>query len=91
MNLKEAVRLKPGAIVREAWFTGTKSRKGIVLAKTHVVEKHKAKQLCQDKDERYDVFVHWIDGPRQPHWRGSPRDNPEKCENWELMVVSHAR
>tara|TARA_R110002110_G_scaffold159572_3_gene357445 strand:- start:421 stop:696 length:276 start_codon:yes stop_codon:yes gene_type:complete len=91
MNLKEAARLKPGAIVREAWSPSTKGRRGIVLTKNHVLENHMAKVLCQDKDERYDVLVHWLDGPRRPDWRISPRQNPEKCQSWELMVVSHTK
>ena len=89
MNLKEAKKLRPGAIVREAWNPSAKARQGIVLTKAHVVEKHRAKVLCQDKDERYDMLVYWLDGPRQPEWRAVPRDNPEECQSWELMVISH--
>ena len=90
MNLKEAKKLKPGTIVRESWNPRTNGRKGIVLSKNHVIEEHTAKVLCQKKNQRYDMFVYWFDGARQLIWRGeSARPNPEKCQSWELMVVSH--
>jgi len=93
MNLKEASRLKPGAIVREAW--GPEFRQAIVLHKTHIKKKHHAKTLCQTKEERYDVIVHWLcrNPPRQYHEGTSlqPDNSPTQTrENWELMVVSHA-
>jgi len=45
MNLKEAKKLQPGAIVRESWASA--HRTGLVIGKTHVVEDHTAKTLWQ--------------------------------------------
>ena len=90
MNLKEAKKLQPGAIVRESWMSA--NRIGLVIGKTHVVEKHTAKNLCQKKSQRYDVVVHWFDGPRSgPFYRAERIPNPEVLQNWEIMVVSHVR
>ena len=83
MTLKDAEKLKPGAIVRESWRTAAK-RTGLVLAKEHVDGAHPARVLGGMKYQRYDVVVHWFDGPR-----GMGRVNPEKLQNWELMVVQH--
>ena len=84
MNLKESKKLQPGAIVRESWGSAVK-RTGLVIGKTHVVEDHTAKVLCQRKGQRYDVVVHWFGGPRFSHHD----PNPEVLQNWEIMVVSH--
>ena len=46
MNLKDAKKLKQGAVVREAWHPESKVQ-GIVLSKQHVQEEHTAKLLCQ--------------------------------------------
>jgi hypothetical protein len=89
MNLKEAKRLQPGAIVRESWAAAR--RHGLVIGKTHVVENHTAKTLCQRKSQRYDVVVHWLDGPRRVSWIAESASNPEVLQNWEIMVVSHGR
>ena len=90
MNLKEAKKLQPGAIVREAW--GPEYRQGLVLSKVHVAEKHVAKTLCREKEERYDIVVHWL--CRNPPMQyssppGASTPNPQIRENWEIMVVSH--
>ena len=91
MNMKEARRLKPGAIVREAWIgPGAAVRTGLVLTKEHVREAHYAKALGSRKDERYDVMVHWFDGPRLSAQSPNPSPNPEKLQNWQIMVISHA-
>ena len=89
MTLREAKRLKPGAIVRESWNLAA-VRTGLVITKEHIKERHHAKVLCSQRDERYDIFVHWFEGPRmsQDVW-GTMASNPEKVQNWELMVVSH--
>ena len=91
MNMREAKRLKPGAIVREAWHPESKVQ-GIVLSKHHTQEEHMAKMLCRKKSERYDVTVHWL-GPERTIPRKKWGDNgPHRVqvrENWELMVVSH--
>ena len=94
MNIKEARKLQPGAIVRESW--GPEFRQGLVLSKVHVKEKHMARTLCQEKDERYDIVVHWLcrNPPRQWHKQADGGDVVEGSvqtrENWEIMVVSHA-
>ena len=89
MNLKEAKKLQPGAIVGESW--SSTHRTGLVIGKTHVVENHTAKTLCQSKSQRYDVVVHWLDGPRRISWIAESASNPEVLQNWEIMVVSHVR
>ncbi len=83
MTLKEAHKLQPGAIVRESW--GHAWNQGLVLAKTYVQETHRAKMLCQMKEERYDIVVHWLKGPRT----GAREINPNTYQNWELMLLSH--
>ena len=93
MNLKEAKRLQPGAIVRESW--GPEFRQGIVLAKSYVKERHMAVYLSRTKDERYDVVVHWLckNPPRGHHVPGiTPGTvrNPQTRQSWELMVIAHA-
>ena len=93
MNLKEAVRLKPGAVVREAYRPDTFGPQvhGIVIGKKYVKEKHHAKVLSQIKKERYDVIVHWICNEKlipRPKYNISPH-RLQVRENWELMVVSH--
>ena len=87
MNLKEAKKLQPGAIIRESWGNAF-GRHGLVIGKTHVVEEHTAKMLCHKKSQRYDVVVHWFDGPRTS--REAHAANPEVLQNWEIMVISHA-
>lgn len=84
MTIKDAEKLRPGAIVRESYRGGGPMRTGLVLAKEHVDGPHNARILGGMKYQRYDVVVHWFDGPR-----GMGRANPEKLQNWELMVVKH--
>ena len=91
MNIREARKLKQGAIVREAWHCASKVQ-GIVLSKQHVHEEHTAKLLCQKKSERYNVKVHWL-GPERTipreTWGEDVGTRVQVRENWELMVVSH--
>ena len=90
MNLKDAKKLQSGAIVRESWRTA--NRTGLVVGKIHIIEEHMAKTLCQKKSQRYDVVVHWFDGPRPgSSFRTVRAQNPEVLQNWEIMVVSHVR
>lgn len=90
MNLKEAEKLQPGAIVRESWMS--EDRTGLVIGKTYIIEDHSARNLCQKKSQRYDIVVHWFDGPRPgPSFRTERAPNPEVLQNWEIMVVSHVR
>ena len=94
MNLKEARKLQPGAIVREAWDTNNSCSHGIVLSKLRVVEDHVANVLCQKKKERFDIQVHWLtSAPGQSHHHSYGREKQgtiQKCQSWEIMVVSHA-
>ena len=84
MNLKVSKRVKPGAIVRESWDTLAAYRgHGLVLTIERVQERHEAKCLGGMKDERYDLTVHWFNGPRWPMGK-----NPEVMQNWEVMLVS---
>jgi len=95
MNLRDAKRLQPGAIVGRAWFPGLKLQ-GIVLSKDHIVEKHRPKLLGGSKDERYDITVHWLGpiwsippiGPRASRYMDPP-PRVQVRQNWELMIVSH--
>ena len=91
MNLRDARKLQPGAIVREAWHPDSKTS-AIVLSKQYVKEEHMAKILCQDKKERYDVTVHWL-GPERciprKKWADNRPSRVQVRQNWELMVISH--
>jgi hypothetical protein len=91
MNMKDARKLKPGAIVREAWHPGSKVQ-GIVLSKQYIKEPHHAKMLCRDKQERYDVTVHWLCPesalPRKK-WGDNKPSRVQVRENWEIMLISH--
>ena len=90
MNMKVSERLQPGAMVRQSWDTGRATPKlGLVLGKQHVKEEHQAKTLGGKKQERYDIVVHWLDGPRRT-WSEHASPNPEVLQCWELMLVSNA-
>ena len=89
MNLKEAKKLQPGALVRMSW--GFMSAQGLVLNKVYVKERHTAKSLSQEKEERYDVHVQWLDVDRMAPWdRTKTHGGLGHYQSWELMVVSHA-
>ena len=84
MNLKEAKKVKPGAMVRMSWDTCNFGKiTGIIISKEHVIGRHMAKGLGQWKDEKYDLKIHWF---KQP-W--NIKENPCVMENWQVMVVSH--
>ena len=88
MNLKEAKKLQPGALVRMSW--GLESTQGLVLNKVYVKERHAAKSICQEKEERYDVHVQWITADKMPPWEKSRApDGLGHYQSWELMVVQH--
>ena len=91
MNVRDAKRLKPGAIVRESYHADSPIH-GIVIEKKYVKERHTAKILGGRKNERYDIIVHWTCKeaaiPRQ--WNsGNAHRRLQVRQNWELMVVSH--
>jgi len=94
MNMRDAKRLKPGAIVRESYHPDSMGHPihGIVIGKKYVKERHPAKILGGYKNERYDVIVHWtckeVVIPRQ--WiSGNVSNRLQVRQNWELMLVSH--
>ena len=91
MNMKDAKKLKAGAIVREAFFPDS-TVQGIVLSKVYVKEVHTAKQLGQIKKERFNITVHWL-GPAnlipRMNWNDRSPSRVQVRENWELMVISH--
>ena len=85
MNLKEAKKVKPGAIVRMSWEDQSRfNATGIILSKEYFKGKHMAKGLSQWKEEKYDLKIHWF---KKPHYGAS--ENPCVMENWQVMVVSH--
>jgi len=91
MTLKEARKLERGSLVRES-YSPSSVKWGIVLDKTYVKARHRAKSLCQDKNERYDVTVQWINGPRVVSSHiNYESENPEIMQNWELMVISRSK
>ena len=94
MNMRDAKKLKPGAIVRESYHPDSIGHPihGIVIEKKYVKERHAAKILGGYKNERYDVIVHWTCResviPRQ--WiSGNVSNRLQVRQNWELMLVSH--
>ena len=90
MNMKVSKRIQPGAMVRQSWDThSVVPRLGLVLGKQYVKEEHQAKTLGGKKQERYDIVVHWLDGPRRK-WAQTASPNPEVLQCWELMLVSNA-
>tara|TARA_R110000744_G_scaffold332339_1_gene437764 strand:- start:702 stop:989 length:288 start_codon:yes stop_codon:yes gene_type:complete len=94
MNMRDANKLQPGAIVRESFQPDSMGHPihGIIIGKKHVKERHTAKVLGGSKEERYDIVVHWTCKdtavPRK-RW-GDNNHRLQVRQNWELMVVSHA-
>jgi len=92
MNMRDAKRLKPGAIVRESYHPDSMGHPihGIVIEKKYVKELHAAKILGGYKTERYDGIVHWTCKetaiPRQ-RISGNAYGRLQVRQNWELMVV----
>ena len=92
MNMRDAKKLKPGAIVRESYHPDSMGHPihGIVIGKKYVKERHAAKILGGYKTERYDVIVHWTCKeaaiPRQ-RISGNAYERLQVRQQWELMVV----
>ncbi len=86
MNMKDCKRLKPGAIVREAYGDGMRTR-GMVLHKEYVEETHYAKVLGARKMARYDLYVHWFQTPKYL----KAASNPAKLQCWEVMLVKNGQ
>lgn len=83
MNIKEARKLKPGAIVRQSWATKSKTN-GLVLAAEHERGEKTESLLGQKKPERYLVTVNWfIAGDRF-----APK-GIKQHSSWDLMIISH--
>ena len=94
MNMREAKKLKSGAIVRESYYVndeGPGSVRGLVIGKKYIKERHVAKILGGHKSERYDIIIHWTckEAAIPPKNTGSPQPRLQVRQNWELMVVSH--
>ena len=87
MNMKDCKRLKPGAIVREAYGVSNYRTRGMVLSKEYVEEEHYANVLGGKKQARYDLWVHWLLAPRYRKRRG----NPDKLQCWEVMLVKNGQ
>jgi len=84
MNMRDCERLRLGALVREAWMPDNAKKNGIVLAKVYIEGHHEAKVLGGHKDRRYDIWVHWY----KPRYR---KNNPERLQCWELMLIQNAK
>ena len=85
MNMRECKRLKPGAMVREAYETNGQDTLGIVLSKEYVEEEHYANVLGGKKHARYDIWVHWLRAPKYRKRRG----NPDKIQCWEVKLIKN--
>ena len=88
MNIKDAHKLKAGAIVRESWSTKPDAAPGIVLEKKYETGRKLEAQLCQEKDNRYIVTVAWF-RLRPGVYEG--RKMITKTSSYALMLVSHAK
>lgn len=88
MNIKEAHKLKVGAIVRESWSTSSRAVHGIVLDKKYETGTKVEPQLCQKKDSRYIVTVAWFK-PRPSS--GVVHEMVSKISSYGLMLVSHTK
>ena len=91
MTIKEAHKLKAGAIVRESWSTSSDAIHGIVIDKKFETGAKREPQLCQLKESRYIVTVAWFK-PR-PSYRSADRteETVSKISSYGLMLVSHAK
>tara|TARA_R100001443_G_scaffold64911_1_gene74299 strand:- start:597 stop:860 length:264 start_codon:yes stop_codon:yes gene_type:complete len=85
MNIREARKLKPGAIVRQSWATKSKSN-GLVLAVNYERGEKTEAILGQKKPERYMVTVNWFEDTADPLW--APK-GIKRHSSWDLMVISH--
>ena len=94
MNMRDADKLKSGAVVRESFRPDSSGHPihGIVIGKKHVKERHAARVLGGFKEERYDIVIHWTCKetviPHIEYEMRAPR--LQVRQNWDLMVVSHA-
>ena len=87
MNMRECKRLKPGAMVTEAFAPEPCRTLGMVLHKEYVLEEHYARVLGGKKQARYDLYVHWFEPPQ---WR-KMQDNPDKLQCWEVKLLKNGK
>ena len=88
MNIKEAEKIQPGALVRWSYGNPAGISHGVVLAKRYELATKRERALGLKKPERYILTIHWLK-LRSP--RASPNINVvEEASSWDLMVVSHA-
>tara|TARA_R110002072_G_scaffold140449_1_gene284726 strand:- start:581 stop:847 length:267 start_codon:yes stop_codon:yes gene_type:complete len=85
MTIKEAKRVKPGAVVRESWSTNDNAVHGIVLDTKFEVSTKMEHQLCQTKESRYIMTVAWFKLRPNAH---NGRDMVTKSSSYSLMLVS---
>ena len=83
MNMRDCKRLKPGAMVTEAFLPSSPAL-GMVLHKEYVEEEHNARVLGGKKQARYDLYVHWF---KRPHY--NLRSNPQKLQCWEVKLLKN--
>lgn len=86
MNIKEARKIKPGALVRTSWSTELGATQGIVLAKKYEKGSKVESILGQEKSERYILTVSWL--PSANHLGYKPTGITRRS-SWDLMVISH--
>ena len=86
MNIKEARKIQPGALVRTSWATNNNATQGIVLAKEYERADKREQILGQWKPERYILTVSWF--PNQHDDQYAPK-GISKRSSWDLMVISH--
>jgi hypothetical protein len=82
LNIKEATKIKKGALVRES-FDSVGYSQGIVLKKRHVRRKRFEKMIGLEKEERYLITVKWINHFIEP-------GTVQEISSWDLMPISHA-
>ena len=86
MNMKDCKRLKPGAMVTEAFAVEPQAALGMVLYKEYVLEEHYARVLGGKKQARYDLYVHWL---KRPKWLRYKGQNPQKLQCWEVKLLKN--
>ena len=86
MNMRDCKKMKPGAIVTDAYVKDSEVR-GMVLHKEYILEEHYAKVLGAHKLARYDLYVHWLQAPK--YRRNATQ--PDKLQCWEVMLVKNGK
>ena len=89
MNMRDCKRLKPGAMVTEAFAPEPCHTLGMVLHKEYVEEEHYAKVLGGKEQARYDLWVHWFKVPQYNRHRHM--GVPDKVQCWEAKLLSNGK